>query len=707
MHNTIEPGIEQAALILETHFDAFLQREPLGFDWFLFEHVAIDTLALVHRLDDMRREVDSVAPLKVVQWILPLFLLALLFGLFLVLDRQFGRLSQRWQSRIHFDLSRVLTRLARALVLVAGRCLPAALLIFPSYFPIQALFDRAPWSVLFTEMLWLLLAYRACHGLILVAFSGQLLSIPEVHAQRLERFGVWFARATFGFWLALSTIEAFGYRGDVLAVVLFGFKLVMATAPVYLFVMRRSVLALLPAEDGSPLYLAFRQTIERHYNWFLGITIALLFLNAAGFTHAASFILVRGYTILVLVTVSFAIAQRFRRYLHERAEDDDAALLLESLEQLLLLAGAAILGVVVLRLLAIYDALIAMLKIPFLSVGSVAISLFHLLNVVVIVTAAVIATKVLKAILNTKIFPAFNVDIGVAYAFNTLINYALVVIAFFMSLFALGVHLSAVVVVLASLGVGIGFGLQTLTENLISGFIILFGRSVKKGDFITVNSVYGQVEAVGARSVVVRTPDNYDMLIPSKEIVSGQIINWTYRDSVVRVQVPVGVSYKSNPREVEKVLLATAKLHPKILEEPACEVWLTSFGDSAINFSLLIHFDCRHISERRLRGQLNFLIWDALAAAGIEIPFSQHDLHLKSSELGPEGLMAMSKPQDKPEKKPEDKPEDKPADKHEEKIEESLDAGLLGPQVPAQVVDEAADALGEVGPAALDQPDQR
>src|SRR5690606_25794413 len=130
----------------------------------------------------------------------------------------------------------------------------------------------------------------------------------------------------------------------------------------------------------------------------------------------------------------------------------------------------------------------------------------------------VLFTRLLKALLNARIYPAFHVEIGVAYATNTLINYTLVVVAFFMSLYALGVHLSAVLVVLASLGVGIGFGLQTMTENLISGFIILFGRSVKKGDFITVNGIYGQVDSVGARNVIVHTPDNVDLLVPSKDI---------------------------------------------------------------------------------------------------------------------------------------------------------------------------------------------
>jgi small-conductance mechanosensitive channel len=233
----------------------------------------------------------------------------------------------------------------------------------------------------------------------------------------------------------------------------------------------------------------------------------------------------------------------------------------------------------------------------------------------------------------TKVYPALNVDVGVGYAVNTLINYALIVVGFFMALTALGVDLSALTVVLASLGVGIGFGLQTITENLISGFILLFGRSVKKGDIITAGDLYGRVEEVGARSVLVKTPDNYDLLIPSKEIVGSRIVNWSYHDSLVRLHIPVGVTYKANPREVESILKKAALEHDYVLSDPGPEVWLTEFGDSSVNFTLLVYFNCREITQERLTGQLNFIIWDHLHENDIEIPFPQRDVHLRSGEV--------------------------------------------------------------------------
>lgn len=642
---SLDVGMDQAKAILKQHFGAFLEHEPLQFGWDLPQNIADDAISLFQHVDALGRNLHNIPPLTILGWVFPLFLLALLSGLFLILDRQFTRLGQRWQAQIHFDLSRGFTSFARATALLLGRCLPVILLIVFSYFPIQALFERTPWTLLLTQGLWLLLFYRLAEGLVVIFLSGQLLHIPGEHARRLERLAVWFARIALVFWIALSAISIFNYRDDVYAFVLFAFKIVMALAPVYLFIGRQSVLALLPEPDTSPVYTALYRSITRYYNWVLGVTIILLFLNAAGFVHAASFILVRSYAILLLVTVALAGAQRLRRFLrNHNTADQDSAQLLATFEQLLMIAGTALLASMILRLLGVYDALIALLKVPFVAIGTMEISLFHLLNVVIIVGIAVLVTRLLKALLNARVYPAFHVEIGVAYAINTLINYALVVVAFFMSLFALGVNFSAVLVVVASLGVGIGFGLQTLTENLISGFIILFGRSVKKGDYITVNGIYGQVDSVGARNVVVHTPDNVDLLVPSKDIVSGQLTNWTYRDSHVRIHIPVCVSYKSHPREVQKVLLEAATRHPMILQEPAPEIWLSEFGGEGIHFKIIVYFDCRKIHEQTFRGQFNFIVWEALYDAGIQIQLPQRDLHVYSNNMSPDISQAFQRP---------------------------------------------------------------
>ncbi|MEM1347205.1 MAG: mechanosensitive ion channel domain-containing protein, partial [Myxococcota bacterium] len=293
-------------------------------------------------------------------------------------------------------------------------------------------------------------------------------------------------------------------------------------------------------------------------------------------------------------------------------------------------------AVLSMKIFTLYDPALILLKTPLLTVQSVRFSIFNVLSAALIVGASLLASKIVRAVLNAKVYPSLDVEIGVAYAVNTVLNYAIVVLGFFLVLIALGVNLSALTVVLASLSVGIGFGLQTLTENLISGFIILFGRTVRKGDFVSVGEIYGRVEAVGARSVVVRSMDNYDVLIPSKELVGGQIINWTYRDTLARLHIPVGVTYKADMHRVKGALLEAAKRHPNALDLPEPEVWLVEFGDNSVNFELLVYYDCSMTNASRLKGEINFHIWDALEEADIEIPFPQRDLHIRSADILPQ-----------------------------------------------------------------------
>ncbi|QDG54429.1 mechanosensitive ion channel [Persicimonas caeni] len=646
---SLEPGAEKAKRILERNFEGFLERQDLGFTSALPDMVLADLDGLGERVTRAPQRFQQMSPREIAFELFPALVALILTIVFALLDRAFLKWSKRWQARIHIDISRAATQGLRALVLVSGRVAPLLSLVILSYFPIQALAQQSPWSLFLTRALWLGVAYRAIHAAFVVTFSGRLIDVADEHALRLETYAIWVTRLIFGFLLALAAIETFEYHRQVFYFVRFCLELTVAFVPVYLFFVQPSVMALLPAYEGSRIYSFFRETIDRYYHWLLSVTVLLLLMRAAGFDNASTFILSRGYAIILLVIFAFVVGNGIKAFLRKRTEAIDAEEavgtrtaetgpphLAASLEKFLFVAGGLIVIVTILDLLAVREAVVALLRTPILAAGNVQISLFNVLAVGLIVFGTVLAIKILKAFLNAKVYPAFSVDVGIAYAINTLLSYVLVVIAFLMVLAAIGVNLSAIAVVLASLGVGIGFGLQTLTENLISGFIILFGRSVKKGDFITVRDTYGRVEAVGARSVVIRTPDNYDMLIPSKEIVGGQITNWTFRDSYVRMRIDVGVTYNADPSHVKEVLLDAAANCDLILQKPDPEVWLVGFGDSSVNFQLLVYYDCRQVSPFRLKGLIYFDIWDALHKADIEIPFPQRDIHVRTGEVLPE-----------------------------------------------------------------------
>ena len=632
----IEPGLDEATALLEENFSYFLDREELGFDTTLFELLLTDALNLYAATSELAEDPAAHDLSPLVDGTIILVIIALFLVFFLLIDRQAVHFAHRVQAHTHFDISRWLTLTARKAILVAGRSLAFLALIALSFFPIRATFGTSAWTLLLTDVLLLLLLYRVIKTFLLTTLRLNPRDLEmHGHFARVERFGMVVLRVTVFFSIFLAAIDRFDYHDQMANFVVFSFRVTLPCLVLYLLLTRDSVLALLPEPKSSRLYRSLHFALVKNYYLVLGVTIVLLLFNAAGYVDVATFLLTRGYALIVVAALWFAALERLHHLVIRRAREAEKAdgppsPLLKALEHWLIAIGSFVIIVVSLRLLGIFEPIQVLLQIPLISVGHLDISAYNLINVALIIVGTVLSIRLFKALLNAKIYPAFNVDVGAAYATNTIINYVLVVVAFILCLVALGVHLSAVMVVMASLGVGIGFGLQNIAENLISGFILLFGRAVKKGDFITVNDLYGRVEAVGARSVVVRTPDNFSMLIPSKEIVSGRIVNWTFHDSIVRIHVPVGVSYDSDPTQVQQVLLESAHQHPDILEEPSPDVWIVEFGDNSIQFELLVYFDCRTTNEQTLKGKFNFILWNALQNADIEIPFPQRDLHLKS-----------------------------------------------------------------------------
>ncbi len=637
----VDSYLENAGDALNGNYKNFLAREPQKFSLSkLFNTWGDDIAALPDDIARAQRHILDTPPWQLLPSLLPLLICLLFMILLTLLDRQLNDLTYRIHRTYHNPISALVTRSIRSLILLTGRIVSPLILLGLSYFPVRALFGEVTWTRLMSDTFWVLMLYRLGTSTIELALAFPWLELSDEHATKLRRTLLFLTQiAAIGTQLLTVTI-AFKLDADKLAFIIFCFELFIAMLPVGLVRARHALTSLFSEREESTVYLSGLRFVMRHYYALLLTTSLLLVMRAFGYVNASTSLLTRGYGLVGLLLLGSLLLRSTRMFFDERLSALDARdpqrELLFSIKRLLTFALGITLILSAARVLAVYTPLLILLKTPLLTLQSVQFSVFNLISAVLIVGAALLCSKIVRAILNARIYPTFNVDIGVAYAINTIVGYAVIVIGFFLVLIALGVNLSALTVVAASLSVGIGFGLQTLTENLISGFIILFGRTVRKGDYITIHDVYGRVEAVGARSVVVRTPDNYDLLIPSKELVGGALINWTYQDSSVRLHVPVGVSYSCDPREVEKILLATAKSYDKIEPIPEPEVWLVGFGDNSVNFELLIHYDCRKIIPKRIMGELNYLIWNALKDGGIEIPFPQRDLHVRSLDILPE-----------------------------------------------------------------------
>jgi small-conductance mechanosensitive channel len=643
---TLDLRTTQAREALERNYSGFLERQPLGFSNQLLSKFRTRAVEAVDTVRQFPTTLRQASPLQIVGYGLPIVIVATFIAGFFIVTRQIGRVAHRFQAELHLDISSWLTRLVRGIALIVAEAVAIGALVVLSYFPVQALFGTQPWTAYLTNTLWLLLAYAVLSSLVKVLFSGRVIRLDGSAGRQLERMLINGLRVIFTFLIILRGLILFGVDPAITAFVQFIYRLALVAFPLTLYFAKDPVVRLIPESTDSRLYRFFRAAVVRNYRFWMGITAILLAMRSAGYLKASQFILVRGYLAVALVVGLFVGFRAIRGYLTTRitreeerepeagfeTTGEDRRTLSRRIEQMVGLGLIALGLSAALRLFWLLEPTLILLRTPFLAIGGTQISLFSFVSLGVIILGTILATTFIRALLNAKIYPLLEVDVGVAYAINTILKYVLIVVAFLLALTSIGVDLTAITVVIASLGIGIGFGLQTLVENLISGFILLFGRSVEKGDFITVEDTYGQVEAVGARSVIIRTPDNFEMLVPSKEIVGNRIINWSYNDDVVRACLPVGVSYDAEPEEVREVLVETTERHPDVLEEPPPSVLLREFGDSSVNFELLFFFNCRATTEQKVIGELNYEVWEALEAAGITIPFPQRDLHVKSGQ---------------------------------------------------------------------------
>jgi small-conductance mechanosensitive channel len=240
------------------------------------------------------------------------------------------------------------------------------------------------------------------------------------------------------------------------------------------------------------------------------------------------------------------------------------------------------------------------------------------------------------------LFERFLKDTGLnrslQYAISQIVSNAVLIIGIIVVLENTGIHLGALTVFAGAAGVGVGFGLQNIASNFISGLVILAERPITIGDRVEVAGIAGQVQQIRARSTVIITNDNIAMIVPNTKFIDSPVTNWTYGDPRVRFRIPVGVAYGSDPDKVREALLAAAKENPNTLEEPAPSVFLDKFGDSSINFELVVWSREMSYRPRRYRSDLNFAIEKQLRTAGIEIPNPQRDLHIRSGVLRVEQL---------------------------------------------------------------------
>jgi len=282
------------------------------------------------------------------------------------------------------------------------------------------------------------------------------------------------------------------------------------------------------------------------------------------------------------------------------------------------------------KLADLWEKLLELFSVHLFSLGTTSITfslIFYLLTSVLVL---IFISRKLRNVLVTRILNKYGLEFGTSKSIGTIFYYFLIVIGFFIIIQATGIDLTGLSLIAGALGVGIGFGLQNVTNNFISGIIILFERPIKEGDRIEVGNISGNVVKISARSTTVLTNDNISIIVPNSEFINSKVINWSHNDRNVRFQFPVGVAYKEDPKLVRKLLIDVASENHGVLKKPHPEVLFEEFGDSSLNFKLSIWTTDYTDKPNILKSQLYFAIFKKFRENNIEIPFPQRDLNLRS-----------------------------------------------------------------------------
>jgi small-conductance mechanosensitive channel len=260
--------------------------------------------------------------------------------------------------------------------------------------------------------------------------------------------------------------------------------------------------------------------------------------------------------------------------------------------------------------------------------GTISISIGNIVEFVLTVWVAYLLSAFIRFVLQEDLYPRMHIAPGISYATSSLLNYIILALGFIVALAAVGVDFSKVTLLAGAFGVGIGFGLQSVVNNFVSGLILLFERPVHVGDAVQIGNLQGRVRRIGIRASLIHTGAGADIIVPNAQLISEQVTNWTLSDQLRRVDLPVGVNYGAAPKKVIELLEGVAEAHPDVLKNPAPRCLFMSYGDSAINFELRVWAD--YTNWQQVQSDLTVAIYDAINAAGMSFPFPQREIRIVS-----------------------------------------------------------------------------
>ncbi|MGG6239935.1 mechanosensitive ion channel family protein [Nodosilinea sp. AN01ver1] len=288
-----------------------------------------------------------------------------------------------------------------------------------------------------------------------------------------------------------------------------------------------------------------------------------------------------------------------------------------------------------------------------LLLGDRSYSLLGLLMLLAVLLAVVIVASALTNVMRSRLLRATGISIAAQEAIAVLSKYTLILLGTVVILQLWGIDLSSIALIASGLGIGVGLGLQGLVKDFVSGLVLVFERPVQVGDFVDFGEVKGTVTRIGSRSTEIRTLDQVSIIVPNSRFLESEVINWSHGNPVSRIRLPVGVAYSADPQTVKVALLDACHKNQEILSAPAPQVFFLGFGDSALDFELLVWI-AQPSRQLVIKSDLYFAIEASLRHHDIEVPFPQRDLHIRSGhlpiDLSPEAQQLLQRLSDRSDK---------------------------------------------------------
>jgi small-conductance mechanosensitive channel len=625
---------------------SLFKREPLGFDWRTAEYLYDRLTALPLQIPELMQALVEQSRLLgfVGSVLIFIFLVALVYSLLgqkRVMQRVVTLLAPQ-EDKIPRS---IYPYILSAIRVVTAALFPLVLLAAFSLINAMITYDAA-WFSLIGRFLLLWSAGSLVINLLKELLTREFFGISLERGRSLfrpSRLVVLYTVFAIGsFWAA----AAFQLRQDVLALMQFAITLSIVVILFLLLLKKKTLLSMLPDFPHTG-YRKFVKFFTKYYFLLIVLSLILGLLWGLGYRDLGRVVLVKIWAsvavyLLIMTVYHVLIGMLNHWYKGTDREDETAGLMFRSVKSLLVYAAFLATVLVVLNLLGLLGVLKQVMSFPVFQMGATGVTLWIILEAVLILLAFVYSSRLLQAYLDYRVYPAVGVEPGLGYAINTFLKYLMLSVGFLIALNVVGLDLRLLFVFAGAVGIGIGMGMQNMAANVISGFTLIFGGKLRKGDWIEVADTMGMVTDIHLRATNVRTRDNIEYLIPNTTFISGTLVNYSLGSPLVRIDVPVGVSYDADPRQVRQILLDVAAKERLVAKEKAPVVRFVGFGDSSIDFQLLIWINVRTTARRRVRSNLYFAIFEALSQAGIEIPFPQRDIHVRSmvadrSSLPPHG----------------------------------------------------------------------